>query len=461
VPSGKRKVLVIVREITERKMARERLMQLAHYDELTGLPNRVLLLERLDHAISQAEGSQGVVALLYINLNRFNLINENLGHDAGDELLSLVAHRLTECVSKSASAARLGSADFAVVLEGIHGTDEAARVARELGDACEQPFIGETLEYHTGVSTGIAIYPFDERAADELLKAAATALYRTKEQSGNGFNFYTAEMSAQVQGRLALDSALRHALEQEQFVLHYQPQVDLATGRIVGSEALLRWQSPERGLVSPLEFIPILEDTGLIGAVGEWVLREACLQHRAWQEAGVDTLSVSVNLSGKQFNNRELSNRIMSVLEDARFDPRFLELEITESVVMEDRKAAEDMLDALHAAGIRISIDDFGTGYSSLANLKRLPLHTLKLDRSFVKGIPDNSDDVAITKAMLALADSLHLKVVAEGVENREQLRFLIDQGCALMQGFYFSRPLPADAFWQLLQEDRNLPVAE
>ncbi len=455
---GRSLFIAVVRDITERKDEQESLLQ---------QPNRISLCERLHQAIDWAERNERLVVLMYVGLDRVQLMNQRLGHEAANELLMRIKQRLTECVRKSDTVARLGGIaqlrknEFALILEGIQHIDGVNTIVQKIIDTFKQSFTGEGHGYLTEASIGIGVYPFDHKSPDALLMDAEDAMAYAREKGGNRFSFYSVQTRHQVQRRLELDIGLRRALDREEYVLYYQPQVDLQSGRLVGNEALVRWQSAYKGLVSPVDFIPVLEDTGLILEVGRWVLREACRQNRIWHAAGFDQLTVSVNLSGKQFRDPTLVDNIRSTLEETGLDPKLLGLEITESIIMEDTEAAIDILRHLYSIGIQLSIDDFGTGYSSLANLKRMSLHTLKIDRTFVKDIPNDQDGIAVTKAIIGLSTALNLNVIAEGVETREQLQFMVDNGCAQMQGYYFSCPLPADDLLKLLQDGRHLSEEE
>ena len=438
----------------ERRHAETRLRLLAHYDTLTLLPNRDLFRDRLNHALTHADRHKGLAALMFLDLDRFKTVNDTLGHDAGDMLLREVSARLRGCVREEDTVARLGGDEFTVVLEQIAKPGDAAVVAAKIVDALAPPVQLNGHEAFVTPSIGITIYPSDSTNAEDLLKNADTAMYRAKEEGGNGYRFFSPEMNALAAGRLQMESGLRRALEREEFVVYYQPKLDLASETIVGAEALLRWQHPERGLVPPGEFIPILEETGLIEQVGAWVMRAVCIQLRAWQDAALPPLNVAVNLSGRQLQRNNLSATIAGILQETGLAPGCLELEVTESMLMHDPDYAANMLARIRAEGVvHISVDDFGTGYSSLSYLKRFPIDALKLDKSFVDGLPADDDDVAITRAVIALAHSLKLHVIAEGVETEEQLAFLRANGCDVIQGYFISRPLPAEDFARFVAE--------
>jgi len=430
--------------ITERKNAEEKLERLAQFDAVTGLANRTLLYERLEQAIAQSQRRGRGAGVLYVDLDRFKLVNDTLGHHVGDELLAQVGRSIKDCVRRDDTVARLGGDEFAVVIADLARPDDAAIVAQKILDSFAAPFDLGGRETFVTASIGVATYPNDGEQAEALLKCADAAMYRAKESSRNAFCFYTAEMNARAASKLQLNTDLRHALERHEFVLHYQPKVDLATGNMIGMEALLRWQHPERGMVSPLEFIPALEESGLILAVGDWVVAEACRQMRDWSHAGLEPSPVAVNLSARQFRRRDLDQVIRRLLADHGLPPTLLELEITESSLMEDPKDAIRQLQALREAGLRISVDDFGTGYSSLSYLTRLPLSTLKIDRAFVSAAITEASSAAIVKMVIDMAHRLNFDVIAEGIETDRHVQFLRAHGCAQGQGYHFGRPIPA-----------------
>ena len=449
-----------IRYAIERKRAEEELAYMAQYDSLTGLANRALFRDRLEQALARAERNGNLVALMFLDLDRFKAVNDTLGHSYGDELLKEVARRVEGRVRESDTVARLGGDEFAIVLEDLSYAHDAIPVAQDILELVSQPLILDGHKVFVTGSIGIAVRPPSE--GDRLLKDADAAMYRAKQRGRNNHEFYTEEMNVQAHERLALERDLRRALVREEFLLYYQPQVDLATGKIVGTEALLRWHHPERGLVSPGEFISVLEDTGMIVPVGEWVLRTACRQGKAWQESGLGPLRVAANLSARQFSQEGLVDTVARILEETGLDLLTLELEITESLLMEDMEASTQALTELKrsVSGIRITIDDFGTGYSSLY-VKTLPIDLLKIDRSFVRDIAVDPDDAAIVTAILGLAHNLRLEVIAEGVETGEQMAFLRERGCDLAQGYYLSRPIPAGELTELLEkETRNRHLA-
>jgi diguanylate cyclase (GGDEF)-like protein/PAS domain S-box-containing protein len=457
---------VFARDITERKQWDEKIRTLAYNDSLTKLPNRQAFKEQVTRAIKIAKRHQRVGAVLYLDLDEFKRINDTLGHDIGDMLLIHVTGRLegqlrdTDMVGRSygdelesRNIARLGGDEFTVLLEDIQKPEIAAVVAKRVQDAIARSYNLNGHEVYITPSIGIAIFPRDGHDVEELLKNADTAMYHAKAVGKNNFQFYSEQMNILATTRLKLEGKLRKALAFNEMELFYQPQIDLATGQIVSVEALLRWDESELGMVSPAEFIPIAEETGMIIELGEWVLNEACKQNKAWQDAGLSPIRVAVNLSSMQFIQRDLSLKVAKALKSSRLNPRFLELEITESVIMRNVNETITSLNDFKDMGIRISVDDFGTGYSSLNYLKRFPLDNLKIDRTFVKDIPENEDDVTITSAIIALAQSLGLGVVAEGVETESQLEFLEEHGCDMAQGYHFSRPLPPDQLVVLLQQ--------
>jgi diguanylate cyclase (GGDEF)-like protein len=455
----------IMQDITERKRAEEQIYHLAYFDSLTGLPNRLLFKEYLSHALAHATRTQKMAAILFLDLDRFKQINDTLGHSIGDKLLQRVAECLVVCIRKcdtlgrvaggdvTSSVSRLGGDEFTVLLTDIDTVQDAARVAHRIISTVSQPFNLDGHEMIVTTSIGISLYPDDGKDVVTLIKNADTAMYHAKDQGRNNFQFYNQSMNSTAYERLVLENHLRKALERNEFVLHYQPQFDIMTDEIIGVEALIRWRHPDLGMVSPGVFIPLAEETGLIMQIDEWVLKTACAQNKAWQEAGLPFITMAVNLSGQNFIRKNLVGIIARAIEDTRLDPRYLELELTESVLMKNAKETASTLQVLKEMGLRFSIDDFGTGYSSLSYLKRFPLDTLKIDQSFIREITTDSDNAAITTAIIAMAHSLKLKVVAEGVETEEQLAFLRDHGCHAMQGFLYSKPLPAAEVAQFILE--------
>ena len=443
----------IAEDITARKAAEERLVFLAHYDNLTGLPNRPLFYDRLQQALAHCRRGDRAAAVVFADLDHFKMVNDTLGHAAGDILLKQVAQRLKECLRADDTVCRLGGDEFAVILSDLaHGEDAGAAV-QKLMRMLEQPFALEGREIFVTASAGITLFPADGEDADTLLKNADTAMYRAKEMGRTNYQFYRAEMNARSVERMALEGHLRRALERNEFVLHYQPKIEFASGRITGLEALLRWQHPELGLVAPARFISILEDNGMIVPVGEWVVEQACRQLEVWRAHGLPPLMVSVNLSGRQLQQKNVEQSIQRIVRQSAVDASCLELEITESVLMRNPEQAAHILRELKDFGMRLSVDDFGTGYSSLSYLRSFPLDALKIDRSFVKDLISRNDDAAIVKAIVALAQSLKLRTIAEGVEDAEQFALLTALGCDEYQGYYFSEPVPAEQIENILRE--------
>jgi len=434
-----------VEDITERKRYQARIEQQANYDTLTGLANRSLLQDRLEQAVLTATTFDTRLAVVFVDLDRFKLINDSLGHHIGDQLLKTMAERLESCVRDCDTVARLGGDEFVVLITGQTAPDRVRGIIERMLAIVSQPWVSEHGEFNVSCSIGVALFPNDGRDAQTLLKHADSAMYRAKESGRNNFQFFTQDLNALMTERLAMESNLRRALERDQFLLHYQPRVDLVTGRIIGAEALIRWMLPEQGLISPGRFIPLAEETGLIVPIGKWVLRAACAQNKAWQDAGLEPIVVSVNVSARQFRQDNLARTVAEVLQETGLDSRYLELEITESMVMHDAAQLVAMLDELNRLGVQIAVDDFGTGYSSLSYLRRFPVDRLKVDRSFVEHLASDADDATIARAIIALGHNLGLKVVAEGVERAEQVEFLRQNQCDEAQGFYFCRPVESD----------------
>ena len=443
----------IFSDISQLKATEEKLERLAYYDSLTALPNRALFRDRLGHEMAGARRHGSRLAVMFIDLDRFKYVNDTLGHSAGDRLLLEVAERLVGCVREADTVARLGGDEFVVILADLEEGAWAGGVAQLIIDAISRPFTLDGQEVFVGASVGIGVWPDDGESAETLIKNADVAMYHAKEAGRGTFKFFTEAMNQHTAHHLELEACLRRALERDELRLHYQPQVDLASGEVVGMEALVRWENPERGMVSPGEFIPIAEETGLILPIGEWVLEEVCRQLMAWRRAGLAPLPAAVNLSAHQFRQEDLAERIAGILERSGLEPRWLELELTETVVMQDAAATVATLERLTAMGLSIAIDDFGTGYSSLSYLKRFPVDKLKIDRSFIKDIPDDANDAAIADTVIRMARALGLRVVAEGVESEAQREFLRLRSCDYMQGFLFSRPLSAEAFEGVLRQ--------
>jgi diguanylate cyclase (GGDEF)-like protein len=435
----------------ERKATEDRLSYMAQFDALTGLPNRSMYLDRLGQILIEAARDKLAVAVLFVDIDRFKNVNDTLGHSAGDTLLVKIAGRLKGSVRLGDTIGRLSGDEFAVAAAHLAREDHAAVVAQKIVTALAAPFVIEGHSVYVSASVGISVYPSDGTEPDVLVKNADTAMYRAKQSGRNAYQFYLPQMQARATQRLRLESQLRGALDRDEYRIHYQPKIDLTTGLISGLEALLRWQSPDRGLVQPGEFISVLEDAGLIIPVGEWVIASVCSQICRWQSAGAVVPPVAVNLSARQFRQQDLDAVIGRIVTDSRIDPRLLEFELTESILMTDAESAVDTLRQIKARGIRLALDDFGTGYSSLSYLKRFPLDALKIDRAFIRDVTENPDDVSIVVAIISLGRSLRLKVIAEGVETQEQLEFLRRHGCDEAQGYYIARPMDTDSVSRLL----------
>ncbi|MGH8809060.1 MAG: putative bifunctional diguanylate cyclase/phosphodiesterase, partial [Noviherbaspirillum sp.] len=457
-----RHFVVTQHDITAMKLSEAELQYQAHHDTLTGLPNRFLLYDRLAQAIAYSSRHARPIWLVFVDLDRFKFVNDSLGHKAGDLLLKTISERLLSAVRQTDTVARLGGDEFVLILpERTDGNASLSTTAiQRILDTVAQPLTIEGHEFFPTCSIGVATYPADGADADTLMMHADIAMYRAKETGRNNFQFFASSMNEKTLERLRLEGELRRALERGEFVLHYQPQVDLRTGHIVGMEALIRWHHPELGMVPPQRFIGLAEETGLIVPIGAWVLRTACAQNKAWQRAGLGHLRVSVNLSARQFAQQDLAKSIIAVLDETGLAASNLEIELTESLVMTDVERAIDALRALKAIGVQLSIDDFGTGYSSLSYLKRFPIDVLKIDRSFVRDMTVDPDDAAIVASIISLSHSLKLHVIAEGVETQEQLAYLRAHGCDEMQGYYFSKPVPAEEFEQILRKGKNLSLA-
>jgi diguanylate cyclase (GGDEF)-like protein len=436
---------IAVRKTVEEELIvhKEHLVRLAHYDNLTSLPNRVFFNEMLNKALNHARRHQKTLALLFIDLDRFKNINDALGHPIGDLVLKEIATRFSTVLRAGDVLARLGGDEFILLLGDIDDPKFASPVAEKLLQLCAQPIKVGTYEFFLTTSIGICIFPGDGDSLEDLLKNADMAMYKAKRSGGGVFQYYTQEMDLAAHEHIKLEASLRKAIKNNEFVLYYQPKLNLSDGSMMGVEALIRWESPELGMVSPAKFIPLAEETGLIMQIGEWALREACRANKSWQKQGFKPISTAVNLSPKQFRHQDIAHLVKTILSETELDPDFLELEITETAVMDNVDAAINRLNDIQKMGVKITIDDFGTGYTSISYLKQFPVSVLKIDQSFIKGIPDNSNDLAITIAVIALAHSLNMKVVAEGVETPEQLQFLADHDCDMVQGYYLSRPLP------------------
>jgi diguanylate cyclase (GGDEF)-like protein/PAS domain S-box-containing protein len=454
--SGENEVISLVRDITDQKLYEDQIQQLAFYDNLTDLPNRRLFFEHLEHEIRQCERSDSVVAILFLDLDRFKLINDTLGHSVGDTVLVEVGRRLSDCVRSAdaiarpgheeslASVARLGGDEFTMLIGGIRDARESEPVARRILEALSVPITIRGRDLYITPSIGIATYPVDGEDAETLLKNADAAMYKAKEEGRNCIRFYSNSINDRALARFTLEADLRTTLENNGLEVHYQPQVDLHTGIATGMEALVRWNHPQRGYISPSDFIPVAEEAGLIDKLSEWVMRTACAQARAWSRQGAGEVRMAVNLSARQFYAGDLASVVADVLASTGFESRLLEVELTESMVMKDPKITLAALEALKEMGVSIAVDDFGTGYSSLAYLKKYPLDVLKIDRSFVRDIATDPDDAAIAKAIIAMAKSLGMTVIGEGVETSQQLAFLRESGCDQVQGYLLARPVSA-----------------
>jgi diguanylate cyclase (GGDEF)-like protein len=428
--------------------------RLAYYDTLTSLPNRRLFEDRLAQAVAVAQRARKMVAILFLSLDQLNKVNDTLGHLFGDLVMQHVAARLKACVRASDTVARFGGDEFALMLTGIECAKDVVDVIASIRKALNSSFNLDRQELFVTVSVGVSFFPEDGQEPSILIKNAGAALYRAKKSGGNEYQFYTADMYARASKRFVLETSLRHAVENEEFLLHYQPRVAIDSLQIIGVEALVRWQHPELGLVPPGDFIPLAEETGLILPIGEWALREACRQNRSWQDRGVARMRVGVNISARQFRQQSLAETVMRILEETELAPDLLELELTESSIMSNAEAAIDVLTQLQIRGVTISVDDFGTGFSSLSYLKRLPLDYLKIDQSFVRDVTTDPDDAALVRAIVTLAHNLRLRVVAEGVATIEQLRFLRLLRCDEVQGYLISKPLSVEAIERLLLAD-------
>ena len=437
--------------------AKVQLDHLVHHDVLTGLPNRILLQDRLIQAMESACRQGRQLAVMFMDLDQFKHINDSLGHAIGDKLLQSVAQRLMGCVRHSDTISRQGGDEFVVLLPYIENPESAGVCAQKMLATLALPHRIDQHELHISVSIGISIYPDDGQDAETQIKNADIAMYQAKENGRNNYKFFEQDMNARAVQRQSVEVSLRRALERQEFVLHYQPKINLQSGAIVGVEALIRWQHPEQGLLLPAQFVSIAEDCGLILPIGRWVLREACLQARSWQQAGLPPIIVAVNISALEFRDKDFLENIRAVIEKTGLEPRYLELELTESILMQDAASTDSMLHALANFGVKLAIDDFGTGYSSLSYLKLFPINTLKIDQSFVNQMCSNLDDAAIVSAVTSMGKSLKLCVIAEGVESSEQSAFLLAQHCDEGQGYYFGRPMVAEALATLLQTGKAL----
>jgi diguanylate cyclase (GGDEF)-like protein len=437
---------------TQRAAQEQRIRHQAYHDALTGLPNRARFTERLDEALRRAKRAHWQLALLFVDLDQFKRVNDSLGHDAGDRLLRVIAERIRRSIREADMLFRMGGDEFTVLLEDVQGPQEAAAVAQRMSEAINEPLLLQHHELSISASVGIALYPRDEVGAERLVKSADTAMYRAKELGRNRHAFFTPEMNERVEQQMVMEAALRRALKKGEFEVYYQPRVSAASGRAMGAEALLRWHHPQQGLIEPTQFVPLLEESGLIVPVGAWVLSQACRQAKQWADAGAP-MHISVNLSSRQFRADSLVDSVARALAASGLNPAMLELELTESLLIENVDHAMQVMQRLKALGVALSIDDFGTGYSSLGYLKCFPIDCLKIDRSFVRDLATSPKDAAIVDAIAALARSLGIGLVAEGVEDAEQAAYLRTRHCTELQGFLYSRPVPAEALQHSLFE--------
>jgi diguanylate cyclase (GGDEF)-like protein len=459
-------------EVGVRQEAENRISHISYHDSLTDLPNRYLFHDRLNMCIANARRHQRRAAVLLLDIDDFNRVNDTLGHKAGDGMLKEIADRIQHCIrttdtvsteillnAETITIARLGGDEFTVLLTELKDSQSAVKVAGRIMKTLSEPFFIDDNEVNSSTSIGISVYPSDGETADDLLKNADAAMYYAKNQGKNKFQFYEQAMNEDFRELMSLESELKRAIKKNELLLHYQPRIDLQSGSVMSMEALVRWQKPDQGLVSPGKFIPMAEDTGLIVPMGTWVLRTACMQNKKWQEMGISPLIISVNISVKQFQQEDFLDIVISALNESALAPQFLELEITENLLMQGTEHTIYMLYELRKMGVRLSMDDFGTGYSSFSYLRRFPLDVLKIDKSFIDEIPGKKDTAAIINAIIAMSHSLNLTVVAEGVEKEEQVEFLSRNGCDQIQGYYFSRPLPEDEFEQYVTSSVHLPV--
>lgn len=448
--------VLVFHDVSDKRRLMKELAHQVHHDALTGLPNRLLFNEHLNQALAQARRKRGKLAVMFLDLDRFKLINDTMGHSLGDQLLNVVAERIRETLREGDTLARQGGDEFLILLPEIFHEQEAVSVSERILGVFAQPLMLDGNEIYMSTSIGISLYPTDGGDLETLLKQADTAMYYAKEQGRNNYQFFTAGLNIKVNDRLSIENSLRKGLERGEFVLHYQPQVDLESGLIVGLEALIRWNAADRGIVSPVEFIPIAEETGLIVPIGEWVLRTACAQNMAWQEQGYPLLRMAVNISARQFREPNFIKLVAGILQEIGMDPQWLELEITESIAMENGEASVAMLSSFKELGIRISIDDFGTGFSSLNYLRRMPIDTLKIDQSFIRDISTGENGEEVVTAIIQLAKNLRLKVIAEGVETNTQWSFLKNKQCNEMQGFLYSKAVTSEEMEKLFSKPLN-----
>jgi diguanylate cyclase (GGDEF)-like protein/PAS domain S-box-containing protein len=449
-------VVCFVLDLTQNRQTQERLSHLAYHDALTDLPNQVLFKDRLKQAIALSRRQDQMQAVLLLNLDRFKTINDSLGYTAGDRVLQSVAQRLTNCVRKSDTVARFGADEFAILLTQVRRMQDVATTARAIKEVLDQAFVLEEQEVFISTSIGISLYPHDGRDTPELLKSAGTALERAKEDGGNGYHFYTSGGTTHALKQLVLESNMRPGLERGEFIVTYQPQVTIKDFQLVGMEALVRWQHPVLGLLQPAEFVRLAEESGLIIQIAEWVMRTSCAQNKSWQDAGLKPMRLSLNFSARQFQQPTFISTVTEILKETKLDPQWLEMELTEGSVMKEPEQAIEKLVELRKMGIKIAIDDFGTGYSSLSYLKRFPIDSLKIDKSFIVDLSTDPTDAAIVGAIVTLGHALGLTVIAEGVETQEQLEHLAELDCDVVQGFLFSKSLSTEEFHELLKDQRR-----
>lgn len=442
----------------ERKRNEQGLSYLANYDSLTGLANRLLFRERLDRALIRADRNKTLVALLVIDLDRFKNVNDTLGHDAGDKLLIEVAGRLEQCTREGDTIARLGGDEFTIIMEDVKAFEDAVKIVDKILYIMKKSFDLFSREIYVSPSVGISLYPLDDTDAGNLLKNADSAMYSAKDGGRNCYRFYTTDMNKKLMINLNMEAKLRRAIEKKEFVLNYQPKFDIHTQELLGAEALIRWHSPDEGVISPALFIPLAEESGLIGVITDWVVQEACKQNSLWQQEGYAPIRMAINISPRQFAHENIARRIINQIVCSDLAPKYVELEITEGALMDDVEKSNEILKELKGRGIHISIDDFGTGYSSLSYLKKFHINTLKIDQSFVRDIMEDADDAAIVSAIIAMAKSLRLNVIAEGVETTEQLNYLAAKGCNEAQGYLLGKPLPAEEFTKILDSKTETP---
>ena len=442
--AGKQILVAMLRDISSEKKAHEKLEQMANYDALTTLPNRVLFHDRLIHAVEQAKRKKNLVGLLFIDLDRFKIINDSLGHHIGDLLLIKASKRIRSCIREGDTVARLGGDEFTIINEGVASQEESIQVAIRINEEIRKPFVIDGKEHFISTSIGITFFPQDATKVDELIKHADTAMYDAKDNGGDNYKLFTKALSENSNQRLKIENRLRYAIENQEFELFYQPRIDLTNQKISSFETLLRWKENGQYRVSPAEFIPILEDTGMIINAGNWIINEVCLQINHWMNAGLDFNRIAINLSARQFKNKTFLNDIEGILITHGITAKQLEFEITESLLIDNIEETISILQTLHDKGFHISIDDFGTGYSSLAYLKQFPIDTIKIDQCFIKHYPDDKSDIAIIESIIAIAENLNMSITAEGIESSEQLKYLTDCGCHEVQGFYFAKPMPA-----------------